>query len=270
MSTQPDFEAITSRQRTTWSTGDFNVIARCNMPVSEALCTALDIPAGAKVLDIACGSGNTALVAARRHCDVVGVDYVTSLLERARRRADAEGSEVKFQEADAQALPFPDGSFDYVVSTFGVMFAPDQEKAASELLRVCRSGGQIGLSNWMPEAFGGDFFRTVTKHVPPPQGLKPPNRWGTELGLTELLGPGTSSIRSERRAVIQYYRSLGHIQSVFRNYFGPTRRAYELADDAGKKALEADLAEVFLKYNQAKDGTIAMRAEYLQVLAVRA
>src|SRR5688572_1145589 len=209
-----DYAAITQRQQTTWSTGDFNVLALSVMPVSDALVLAVDPHAGERVLDIACGSGNTALVAARRNTDVSGIDYVPALIERAKQRASAEGTKIHFQTADAQALPFPDESFDVVLSVFGVMFAPDQEKAAQELVRVTRRGGRIGLGNWMPEGYGGDFFRAHSKYVPPPEGLKPGVRWGTEAGARELLGAHTSALTFERRTFFQYFRSEAHALEV--------------------------------------------------------
>src|SRR2546428_12287168 len=191
------------------------------VPASEAVVAAVNPHAGARVLDVACGSGNTALVAARRFCEVTGIDFVASLVERARQRAATDGVKAEFREGDAQALPFPNATFDAVFSTFGVMFAPNQELAAIELLRVCKPGGRIGLANWMPTEYGGDFFRTIAKYVPPPAGLKPALRWGTEEGLRELLGSGTSAIPTERRSVTMYYRSIDHAIETFRPYFRP-------------------------------------------------
>lgn len=266
----PDFAAITGRQQQTWATGDFNVIALSVMAASEKLCEAVDPHAGQRVLDVACGSGNAALVAARRYCDVTGVDYVPALLDRARQRAAAEGSNVSFTEGDAQALPVADAAFDVVLSVFGVMFAPDQTRAARELLRVCRSGGRIGLANWMPEGWGGDFFRALSKHLPAPAaGMKPPVRWGTEDGVRELLGAGTSEISFDKKVFFQHYRSLDHALDMFFEFYGPTARAFNAADAAGRSALRDDIAAVFTRYDEATDGTCAMRCEYVQVVATR-
>jgi ubiquinone/menaquinone biosynthesis C-methylase UbiE len=264
-----DYRAITERQQTGWASGDFNEIARQVMPVSAALIEAVDPHGGQRVLDVACGSGNAAIIAARRYCDVVGIDYVPALVERAKVRAQAEGSRIQFQTGDAQALDFPDASFDAVVSVFGVMFAPDQPKAASELLRVCRPGGTIGLCNWMPEAFGGEMFGMMARYVPPPPGLHPVSRWGTEAGLKELIGPGTKSISTQRKKFHQYYRSLDHAWDVFSSYFGPMNRALAGMDEATKTKLRGDYLAVIGKYNRASDGTAVIESEYMQVIAKR-
>lgn len=268
--TTPDFAAVTSRQQQTWATGDFNVIAQSVIGASEQLCSAVDPRPGQRVLDIACGSGNASLIAARRYCDVVGVDYVPELVGRARQRAAAEGVKAAFQEGDAQALTFDDGSFDVILSVFGVMFAPNQERAAGELLRVCRSGGTIGLANWMPERWGGEFFKAVSKHVPPmPAGMKPPVRWGTEEGVRELLGEGTTEVSCTVRTVTQHFRSVDHALETFFTFFGPTARAFAAADESGREQLRRDVGDVFRKYNTATDGTCVMPCEYMQVIAKR-
>lgn len=264
-----DYSALTGRQQATWSSGDFHELARQVMPVSDDLCRALDPRAGQRVLDVACGSGNAALIAARRYCEVSGIDYVPALIERAKTRAAAEGTRIDFRVADAQALPFEDAAFDVVVSVFGVMFAPDQEKAAAELLRVCRPGGKIGLACWMPEGFGGDFFRTHAAYAPPPPGLKPAVRWGTDAGLAELLGKGASSIQSERRAVHQHYRSIEHVVEVLRTCFGPTIRAFEVTDPQKHSSLRKDIEGVLARHNVSTDGTVRLNCEYLQTIAVR-
>lgn len=268
--TAPDYRLITERQQATWATGDFNELARQVMSVSEDLCRAVDPHAGERVLDVACGSGNAALAAARRYCQVSGVDYVPALIERAKARATAEGTSIDFRVGDAQALPFENATFDVVMSVFGVMFAPDQEKASSELLRVCRPGGRIALASWMPDALGGDFFGAHAKYVPPPPGLKPAVRWGTESGLADLLGQGMRSIKTERRVAFQYYRSVEHGMNVFRTYFGPTNRAFQMVDPPNQERLRKDVEGVFARYNRATDGTVKLESEYLQAIAVRA
>ncbi|MEX0732201.1 MAG: class I SAM-dependent methyltransferase [Aquisalimonadaceae bacterium] len=267
--TDIDYASITERQQTVWAAGDFHEIARQTMSMSEALVAAVDPRAGQRVLDVACGSGNAALVAARRYCEVTGIDYVPELIEHARIRAEAEAVSIDFRVGDAQVLPFPDGSFDVVLSAIGVMFAPDQEQAASELLRVCRPGGKIALASWMPEQFGGDFFGAHARHVPPPPGVKPPVRWGTETGLEELLGGGTEQIRNRRYTTYAYYHSIEHIMELFRRYFGPTVLAFEKVNPADRQSLHDDIAAVFRRYNRAEDGTAVIAYEHLQTVAIR-
>ena len=266
----PDYRGVTAKQQATWATGDFNEIARQVMTVSAATVDAVDPHAGQRVLDIACGSGNAALIAARRYCEVSGIDYVPALVERARQRAAAEGTKVDFQVGDAQELPFPDASFDAVMSVFGIMFAPDQERAAGELLRVCRPGAKIGLACWMPTEFGGEFFSAAARYVTPPAGVKPPVRWGTEAGVQELLGDGCSSLRVERRTFKQYYRSPEHALEVFKAYFGPVNRAYQIVPAERHDDMTRDFLDVWRRHNRAGDGTAVIESAYAQVLAVRA
>lgn len=262
-----DYGAITGRQQATWSAGDFHVISRGIVGISESLCEAVDPRPNERVLDIACGSGNTALSVSRRNCEVTGIDYVSALIERARRRAEAEGAEIDFRVADAQDLPFPDASFDVAVSVFGIMFAPDQEKAARELLRVTRPGGRIGLANWMPESFGKDFFGTHARHNPPPPGMASPLRWGSEEGLQALLGEGTSEIRSTRKKHHAYSRSINQAVEAFSTYFGPTRTALDLIGPERGQDLLDDLRGVFEKYNVSGDETLVMEMSYLETVA---
>jgi ubiquinone/menaquinone biosynthesis C-methylase UbiE len=264
-----DYQAITARQQDVWATGDFHEIARQNVVMAEALCSAVDPHGGDRVLDVACGSGTAALVAARRYCEVSGIDYVPALVERAGRRAAAEGFEIDFREADAQDLPFPDASFDAILSVYGVQFAPDQERAAAELLRVCRPGGKIGLATPLREGWSGDFFATNAKYTPPPPGIKPPLRWGTDAGLDELLGDGVSSIDSEERTALQYYRSIDHAVEVFLHYFGPAVRAADAAGDTARESFRSDLRAVFDRYNRATDGTAVVENRYLLTVATR-
>lgn len=265
----PDYATMTERQQATWSTGDFHVISRGIAGISEALCEAVDPRPGERVLDIACGSGNTALSVSRRHCEVAGVDYVPSLIERAAKRAEAEGAAIDFRVADAQALPFRDASFDVVVSVFGLMFAPDQERTAHELLRVTRPGGRIGLANWMPESFGKDFFGVHAKYNPPPEGAASPLRWGSEERLQELLGAGTSAIRNARCRHRTYLRSTDHALEIFSRYFGPTCTALKRIDPEKREDLLNDLRAVFDSYNVADDGTLVLETPYRQTIAIR-
>jgi SAM-dependent methyltransferase len=264
-----DRQAVTRTQQATWSKGDFHEIARQNVVMAEALCTALDPHAGQAVLDVACGSGTAALVAARRYCDVSGIDYVPALVERARLRAQAEAFPVDFQVADAQELPFPDGTFDVVLSVYGVQFAPDQERAAAELLRVCRPGGRIGLASPMPEGWSGDWFATHGRYAPPPPGLQSPLRWGTEDGVTKLLGENAASIESRPCRALQYYRSVAHAVEVFCTYFGPSLRVLGSVDSDTQLRFRQDLEAVFTRYNRATDGTAVIENTYLQTVVTR-
>lgn len=264
-----DFQAITQKQQTVWATGDFNEVARQVMAVADELVRTVDPHAGQRVLDVACGSGNAALSAARRYCEVSGIDYVPALIERAKMRAQAEGSQIDFRVADAQALPFPDGSFDVVLSVFGVMFAPDREKAAAELLRVCKPGGKIGLACWTSGGMVGEFFALQSRRVQPPPGVQPPPQWGTEELQHQLLGPGTSEIRATRKMSRQYFLSPQHAVEVFKTYFGPTARAFQVLDAAARDEYREELEQLYAKYNLAKDGTLYLESEYLEVVATR-
>jgi SAM-dependent methyltransferase len=230
----------------------------------------VDLRAGERVLDVATGSGNTAIAAARRRGDVTGIDYVRQLLERGAVRAAAEGLPVRFQDGDAEALPVADASFDVVTSTFGVMFAPNQAQAARELLRACRPGGRIGLANWTPDGWIGEVFRVTRRHVPPPAGLRPPTRWGTEDGLRELFGDGVAELRTTRQTFVWRFDSARHYLETFRTDYGPTLRAFEALDGTGQQALAADLIELVERFNRADDGTLLVPSEYLEVVALRA
>jgi ubiquinone/menaquinone biosynthesis C-methylase UbiE len=271
MSDSVDLNAVRDVQQKTWSEGDFAMVAGMVMMVSEELVEALDIVPGERVLDVACGSGNAALAAARRAWgNTVGADFVPALLERGRERAAAERLDVDFIEADATDLPFGDGEFDVVTSVFGAMFAADQEKAAAELLRVCKPGGRIGMANWVPDGGVGRMFMTIAKHAPPPPGVQSPLRWGTEDGLRELLGEGTSAMEVERRESRQAFRSADQFLDFFRTYFGPTKVAYERVGAEGEEALTADLRNHLEENNTAGDRALVLKPEYLQVVATRA
>lgn len=265
-----DLTSIKTTQQQMWAKGDYAVVAAALVIVGEQLCEALDVRAGRKALDIATGSGNTALALARRGCEATGADYVPELLQRARERAAVERLSVTFVQGDAEALPFPDNSFDYVTSTFGVMFAPDQPRAAAELLRVCRPGGRIGLANWSPDGFVGEWFRTTARFAPPPPGLRSPLAWGTEQHLRELLGPGCRALQLTRRSMIFRYRSARHWLDFFRTYFGPTMRAFESLDAPRQREFEAALLELVERFNRSGDETIAAPGDYLEIVAIRA
>src|SRR5215203_1205939 len=265
----PNLTAIKDRQQKTWTSGDYARIGNTLVIIGELLCEAVDVRAGDKVLDVATGSGNTAISAARRFCEATGIDYVPELIEHARKRAEVEGLEITFGVGDAEDLPYPDASFDVVLSTLGVMFAPDQEKVAEELLRVCRPGGKIGLANWTPDGFIGNMLRTLGKYVPPPPGTKPPPLWGTEERLRELLGEGVASLEVTRRSYVWRYRSAGHFVEYFRSYYGPTLKAFESLDPDGQEASAKDLEELFERWNTSGDATLVVPSDYLEVVAVR-
>jgi SAM-dependent methyltransferase len=230
----------------------------------------VDLHPGQRVLDVATGNGNAALAAGRRFGVVTGIDYVPALLARARERAAADGLPVTFAEGDAEDIPFPDASFDVVLSTLGSMFAPDQDKAAAELLRVCRPGGKVGLANWTPDGFIGQMFKVTGRYVPPPPGLRPPALWGTEDRLRELFGDGIASMRAERRSFVFRYRSFDHWLEVFRTYYGPVSKAFEALDAERQEAYAADLRSLVARFNESGDGTMAVPSDYLEVVAIRA
>jgi SAM-dependent methyltransferase len=266
---QLDLEALKARQQGAWSSGDYAVVGTTLQIVGEQLCEALDIHSGQKVLDVAAGNGNITLAAARRWCDVVSTDYVPSLLKSGRLRAAAEGLSVEFKEADAEALPFANASFDAVVSTFGVMFTPNQDKAAAELLRVCKSGGKIGLANWTPEGFIGQLFKTLGKYLPPPAGAKSPALWGTEARIKEMFGASAVSIKAERLNFNFRYRSPGHFLEVFRNYYGPMLKAFAALDATNQQGLRNDLLVLIARMNRAEDGTMIVPSEYLEIAVIK-
>jgi SAM-dependent methyltransferase len=261
--------AIKTRQQAMWASGDFAVVGTTLQIVGESLCEALDLRAGARVLDVAAGNGNASLAAARRWCDVTATDYVPALLERARERATAERLPLKTQFADAEALPFGDESFDAVVSTFGVMFAPDQGRTARELLRVCRSGGKIGLANWTPEGFIGQLFRIVGKYVAPPPGVSSPALWGVETQLQQWFGADATSISAKPVNFAFRYRSPAHWIEVFRTTYGPVLKAYEALDAAKRDALTDDLTALIARFNTTRDDTVVIPAEYLEIVIVK-
>lgn len=264
-----DLAAIKAKQQTVWSAGDYSVIGTTLQIVGETLCEAADVSTGERVLDVACGNGNAALAAARRFAEVTGVDYVPALLERARIRAEAEGLAVALREGDAEDLPFEEGSFDVVLSTYGVMFTPDQPRAAGELLRVCRSGGRIALASWTADGFIGKVFQTVGRHVPPPAGLRPPSAWGTEARLHELFDAGARQIRTRTRQYVFRYRSPAHWIDVFRTWYGPIHRAFASLPPIGQAALERDLATLLASANVARGGSLAVPSDYLEAVIVR-
>ena len=264
----PDFGAIKQRQQATWAAGDYAVVGTTLQIVGETLCEAVDLKAGERVLDVAAGNGNATLAAARRWCQVTSTDYVGALLDRAKERAKAERlSTITFQEADAEALPFADQSFDVVLSTFGVMFTPNQEKAAAELARVCRLGGRIGLANWTPDGFIGQLFKTIGAHVPPPAGIKSPALWGTDARLKDLFGP--HDVKAEKRVFTFRYKSAEHWLEIFKNYYGPTNRAFAALDAAKGAALQADIVALLARMNRGGKESLIVPSDYLEVVVTK-
>lgn len=267
---QPDFDTIKTRQQATWASGDYSIIGTTLQIVGETIAEAADIRAGEQVLDVAAGNGNATLAAARRFAVVTSTDYVSSLLEKGRQRANAEGLAVRFQNADAESLPFADGEFDVALSVFGVMFAPNQERAAQEMLRVVRPGGRIGLANWTPEGFIGRLFKVIGAHVPPPAGIKSPSAWGSETRVFELFGASAAGIRCERRFFNFRYNSAAHWLQVFREYYGPTHKAFAALEPNGRTALERDITALLNELNMAGSHSLVIPGEYLEVVIAKA
>ena len=264
-----DLAAVKARQQSAWSTGNYAVVGTTLQIVGENLCEALDLRAGSRVLDVAAGNGNATLAAARRWCDVTSTDYVGSLLEAGRARAAAEGLTVQFEEADAEALPYADASFDIVISTFGVMFTPNQAQAASELMRVCKPGGRIGLANWTPDSFIGQVFKTIGKYIPPPAGVNSPALWGTQARLEELFGDNARSIVAKSLDFTFRYRSPTHFIEVFRTYYGPMNKAFAALEGERQAAFLGDLMALIERCNRSGDRTLVLPSEYLEVVVER-
>ncbi len=264
-----DFSAIKARQHAAWSTGNYAVVGTTLQIVGEQLCESLDLRAGMRVLDVAAGNGNATLAAARRWCEVTSTDYVASLLESGRARAKAEGHMVHFQEADAESLPFAAQSFDAVLSTFGVMFTPNQEQAAKEMARVCKPGGKIGLANWTPESFIGQVFKTIGKYIPPAAGVKSPALWGMRERLELLFADTAREIHSTPRAFVFRYRSAAHFIEVFRTFYGPINRTFAALDSAKQALFTQDLLALMDARNRSGDQTLVLPSEYLEVVIER-
>jgi SAM-dependent methyltransferase len=265
----PDLAALKTRQQAAWSSGNYAVVGTTLQIVGEELCETLDLRAGSKVLDVAAGNGMVSLAAARRWCRVTSSDYVPALLEAGQARALAEGLSIDFMEADAENLPFASAAFDVVVSTFGVMFTPNQDQAASEVLRVCKSGGKIGLANWTPEGFIGQVFKTLGKYLPPPQGAKSPALWGTRGRLEEMFGADASSIAAEPRMFNFRYRSPEHFLDVFKTFYGPVLKAFAALDSGAQENLRTDLHALIVRMNRSGDATMIVPSEYLEVVVTK-
>jgi ubiquinone/menaquinone biosynthesis C-methylase UbiE len=264
----PDLAALKSRQHAAWSSGDYAIVGATLQIVGEMLCEAVDLRSNQRVLDVAAGNGNATLAAARRFAEVTSTDYVGALLERGKERAKAERWNVAFQEADAENLPFPDQSFDVVLSTYGVMFTPNQEQAAREMLRVCKPGGKIGLANWTPEGFIGQIFKIMGKYVPPAPGAKSPALWGTKEHLETMFGGG-GRVFAKTRAFVFRYKSPEHMLEIFRSYYGPVLKAFAALDAEKGAALEQDILSLMARFNSATDGTLVLPADYLEVVITK-
>jgi SAM-dependent methyltransferase len=269
MNAPTDLSVVKGRQQAAWASGDYAVIGTTLQIVGELLAEACDLKWDENVLDVAAGNGNATLAAARRGCKVTSTDYVSTLLERGEARARAEGLDVKFQVADAEALPFKDASFDAVLSTFGVMFAPDQERSASELARVCRPGGRMGLANWTPESLVGQMFKLLGRQLPPPAGVQPPSLWGVETHLRSLFGETAASIAVTRRSFTFRYRSAAHFVDVFRTWYGPLHKAFAALPTEKAAALERDLTDLLNDSNRAGASSLVVPSEYLEVVVTR-
>jgi ubiquinone/menaquinone biosynthesis C-methylase UbiE len=265
----PDLAALKTRQQAAWSSGNYAIVGTTLQIVGEQLCEALDITAGSKVLDVAAGNGMASLAAARRWCEVTSTDYVPALLEQGRLRAAAEGATIEFREADAENLPFKDNEFDVVLSTFGVMFTPNQDRAAAELLRVCRPKGKIGLANWTPEGFIGQVFKTLGKYLPPPAGVKSPALWGTRARLAEMFDAAASSVRTESRLFNFRYRSPEHFMEIFKTYYGPVLKAFAALEPAKQQLLHDDLHALMVRMNRAGNGGMVIPSEYLEIVITK-
>jgi SAM-dependent methyltransferase len=264
-----DLAALKIRQQAAWSSGNYAVVGTTLQIVGEQLCEALDIKPGSKVLDVAAGNGMASLAAARRWCRVTSTDYVPALLQNGRARAEAEGHPIEFIEADAEDLPFGDNEFDTVLSTFGVMFTPNQDRAASELVRVCKPRGRIGLANWTPEGFIGQVFKTLGKYLPPPPNARSPALWGTRERLAEMFGSAAIEIKPETRHFNFRYRSPKHFLEVFETYYGPINRAFATLDQQRQVELRDDLHALILRMNRANNGTMVVPSEYLEVVITK-
>src|SRR3954471_1969230 len=272
MGTSPNgMEELKARMRSTWMAGDFGQIAKYSAPHAEDFVQGLPIQAGMRLLDVACGTGNLAIPAARRGADVTGIDIALNLIQQAKQRADAEGLRATFDEGDAEQLPYPDSQFDLVMSMFGAMFAPRPDRVASELVRVCRKGGTIAMANWTPDGLAGRLFALTALYLPPPDGVPPPVLWGDEATVRQRFGTGVSSLRLERRSfAMKFPFPPRETVQFFREYFGPTRVAFSKLDGTAQDAYTKELESLWEERNEANDGTTLVASEYLQVIATRA
>jgi ubiquinone/menaquinone biosynthesis C-methylase UbiE len=265
----PNYDTIKTKQQIAWGSGDYTRVGVTLQISGEQLCEAMDLHAGQSVLDVAGGNGNVSLAAARRFCKVVSTDYVPTLLAHSQRRAEVDGLAIEYQQADAEALPFTDNSFDNVVSTFGVMFTPNQSRAASELIRVCKPGGKIGMANWTPDGFIGQLFKTIGQYITPPPGVNSPAAWGTKTFLQQHFGSHTTQLQSESRHFTFRYQSPQHWLDMFSTYYGPLLKTFEALDESTGTKLSTDVLSLIQRFNKADDGTMVVPSEYLEIVAVK-
>ena len=265
----PDYAAIKSKQNAAWSSGDYARIGTTLQIVGESLAEAMELRPGSTVLDVAAGNGNATLAFARRWCRVTSTDYVDALLARGRARAEAEGHEVEFRIADAEQLPFADGQFDAVVSTFGVMFTPNQAKAAAELMRTCKAGGKIGLANWTADGFIGQVFKTLGRHIAPPPGVASPALWGSKSWIEERFAAGAQHIAIESKAFVFRYRSPEHFMDIFRTYYGPVHKAFLALEADAQKRLHDDLMATIKSFDTATDGSMRVPSDYAEIVVTK-
>jgi ubiquinone/menaquinone biosynthesis C-methylase UbiE len=267
--TTPDLAYVKQRQQQMWASGDFHAVGTLIQPVADTVCEALDLQAGSRVLDVACGSGNAAIAAARCGCEAVGIDYVPALLDRGRRRAEAEGLNIQLLHGDAEAIPFPDDSFDAVVSVYGSMFAPNHDRAAAELVRVCRPGGRIGLATWTPDGFIGQMLKAVGAHVAPVPGVASPLLWGSQSYLDELFNDEVARLVCHERTFTWRFRSAEAFVDFFRAYYGPTLKAFEAVGETGEDALFSDLVQLVGRHARTGgSGAVAIPATWLETVAI--
>jgi SAM-dependent methyltransferase len=266
----PELESLKARHKTTWMAGDYGLIAKSTESGAEEFITRLALKPGTRLLDVACGNGNVAIVAARVGAAATGVDIAPNLLEEGRERAKAEGLTIQFDEGDAEQLPYPDAAFDVVASMFGAMFAPRPGLVAAELVRVCQSGGRIAMANWTPAGFAGQILKTVGEHAPPPPGVPPPVQWGDEDTVRERLRDGVADLQMAKRICpIKYPLPPSEVVEFFRKYFGPVNRVFAALDEDGQVSLRHDLEQLWSAHNRAKDNSTRIEAEYLEVIARR-
>jgi len=266
---RPELAPVKARQHAAWTSGDYAVVGTTLTVVPELLCETMDLRAGEEVLDVACGNGTATLAAARRYCRTTGIDYVPALIARAEERARAERLEITFREADAEVLPFEDGQFDAAISTFGVMFTADHQRAAAEMLRVVRPGGQIGMANWTPDGFVGQLFVLIGRYVPPPPGVPPPQLWGTLPYCEALFGDMVTSVQAQHRDFVFRYESAEHFIDVFRRYYGPIHRLYESLPADRAEAFNTDFLQLIGRFNRSNDGTAVIPSRYLELVVTR-
>jgi SAM-dependent methyltransferase len=270
MPNTPEMDALKTRLKATWQSGDYGHFAQYLLPGALEFLAWLDVAPGTRMLDVGCGAGQIAIPAAKAGAEVTGLDLAVNLIEQARQRAAQEGVKVRFDEGDAEALPYGDAAFDLVVSLIGAMFAPQPERVAAELVRVCRPGGRIAMANWTPEGHVGQMFKIIGKHVPPPALMPSPMKWGDEATVRERLAQGTSKVEVTRRLYpMRYPFGPAEVVEFFFSFYGPTLRALAALEPAAQAALRQELTQLWSSNNKAADGTTFVEAEYLEVMATR-